>query len=93
MTKKLIYFKLSVNSELPLELAPGRRLGFLIIYIITLSIKLSDIKYLIFFNYPLLLQCMEKNWVIFSKNKSMRIKCNIKNDLSIDANVSMQILF
>ena len=34
MAKKLIYFKLSVNSELPLELAPGRRLGFLIIYII-----------------------------------------------------------
>ena len=37
MTKKLIYFKLSVNSELPLELAPGRRLGFLIIYLIKLQ--------------------------------------------------------
>ena len=40
MIKKLIYFKLSVSSELPLELAAGRRIGYLIIYIIKLQTSL-----------------------------------------------------
>ena len=37
MIKKLIYFKSSVNSELSLELAPGKRLAFFIINIIKLQ--------------------------------------------------------
>ena len=39
MINKLIYLKLSVNSELYLELAPGKRLGFFINPELTLDLK------------------------------------------------------
>ena len=44
-----------------------------------------------FFYYPLLLQCMEIIWVNFFKNQGMGMKFNIKNTLSMAANIISSI--
>ena len=48
-------------------------------------------KNMLFFYYPLLLQCMEKLWVNFSKNKGMGMEFNIKNFISMAANIILSI--
>ena len=48
-------------------------------------------KNLIFFYYPLLLQCMEIVWVKISKNNGMGMQFNIVNALSMAAYIIKSI--
>ena len=48
-------------------------------------------KSVIFKINPLFLQCMEKIWVNFSKNKSIGVKLNIKNALLMATNIISSI--